>query len=119
MPTVAHRAGRRKSTYSDQGNGCLEVAFTDSGIVELSDSKLTDSPVIQFTAGQWTNWLTELITGDFTNANGAVTVTPRPNAWTVQGLTVGTTLIFTDVEWTAFRLGAQDGEFTPPLALRS
>ncbi|MGH3611283.1 MAG: DUF397 domain-containing protein [Pseudonocardia sp.] len=118
MSTAAtHRAGRRKSTYSDQANGCLEVDFITSGVVGLSDSKLVDSPVILFTLGQWTNWLAEVAADELTSANGAVTVTSRPNAWTVCELATGTTLIFTDAEWIAFRLGAQDGQFTPSIPL--
>ena len=65
------------------------------------------------------DWLSEVITGQLTDTNGAVAVTERPNAWTVRQLATGIALIFTDVEWTAFRLGAKDGEFTQPFALSS
>jgi len=50
-----------------------------------------------------------------TNTNGAVTVSPE--AWTVRCLDTGHTLVFDETEWTAFRLGATNGEFDPPLSL--
>ncbi|MGH3688020.1 MAG: DUF397 domain-containing protein [Pseudonocardiaceae bacterium] len=52
MATAKRRTGWRKSTYSDMGNGCIEVDFTSAG-VQIRDSKIVDSPVISFTAGQW------------------------------------------------------------------
>jgi hypothetical protein len=115
MATAKRRAGWRKSTYSDVANGCVEVDFTSTG-AQIRHSKIADSPVIAFTAEQWSAWLTEVTTDHLTNTNGAVTVTVSPDAWTVHCLNSGHTLVFDETEWTAFRLGTTDGEFDPVLS---
>ncbi len=115
MPTAERRAGWRKSTYSNQANGCVEVDFTSAG-VQIRHSKISDSPVIDFTAEQWSAWLAEVTTDRLTNTNGAVTVTAASDSWTVRCLDTGHTLIFDETEWTAFRLGATNGEFDPSLS---
>ncbi|MGH3750382.1 MAG: DUF397 domain-containing protein, partial [Micromonosporaceae bacterium] len=112
MPTAKRRAGWRKSTYSAQQNGCVEVNLTSAG-AQIRHSKIPDSPIISFTTGQWSAWLAEVSTGHLTNTNGAVTVTAGPGTWTVQSLDTGHTLIFDHTEWTAFHLGATHGEFNP------
>lgn len=112
MVTAHRRAGWRKSTYSAQADGCVEVDLTSEG-VEIRHSKITDSPVISFTGEQWSRWLGEVISDDLTNTNGAVTILAHPGSWTVRDVTTGTELVFDEQEWTAFRLGAKDGEFDP------
>ncbi|MGH3852499.1 MAG: DUF397 domain-containing protein [Pseudonocardiaceae bacterium] len=111
MPTAHRRAGWRKSTYSAQQDGCVEVDLTSDG-VQIRHSKILNSPVISFTEAQWSRWLGEVISEHLTNTNGAVTVLAQPGSWTVRDVT-GTELTFNDQEWTAFRLGAKDGEFDP------
>ncbi|MGH7487673.1 MAG: DUF397 domain-containing protein [bacterium] len=112
MPTAHRRAGWRKSTYSAQANGCVQVDLTNAG-VEIKHSKIGDSPVISFTGEQWSRWLDEVVSDQLTDGNGAVTVLTRPGSWTVREVMTGTELVFDDQEWTAFRLGAKDGEFDP------
>ena len=112
MPTAKRRAGWRKSTYSDMGNGCVEVDLTRTG-AQIRHTKIAASPVIAFTAEQWSAWLAEVTAGHLTGTNGAVTVTTAPNARTVHCVDTGHTLVFDENEWTAFRLGAADGEFDP------
>ena len=110
MPTAHRRAGWRKSTYSDQANGCVEVRPGSDGM-EIRHSKIVDSPVIRFTDEQWSRWLGEVVADNLTNTNGAVTVLVGPGSWTVRDLLTGIELVFDHQEWTAFRLGAKDGEF--------
>jgi len=112
MPTAKRPAGWRKSSYSNQANGCVEVDLTGAG-ARIRDTKIADSPVIAFTAEQWSAWLAEVTADRLTGANGAVTVSTVPNAWTVRSVATDATLIFDENEWTAFRLGAADGEFDP------
>lgn len=112
MPTAKRRAGWRKSSYSSQANGCVEVNLTSPG-AQIRDTKIADSPLLGFTAEQWSAWLAEVTTDRLTGANGAVTVITSPGAWTVRSLATGATLVFDETEWTAFRLGATDGEFDP------
>lgn len=110
MPTAHRRAGWRKSTYSAQANGCVEVS-PNCGGMEIRHSQIIDSPVIRFTGEQWSRWLGEVVADNLTNTNGAVTVLVRPDSWTVRDLALGTELTFNQQEWIAFRLGAKDGEF--------
>jgi len=112
MQTAKRRAGWRKSTYSNQGNGCVEVDLTGAG-AQIRHTKIADSPVIAFTAEQWSAWLAEVTADHLTGTNGVVTVTTAPNAWTVRSVATDATLVFDENEWTAFRLGATDGEFDP------
>ncbi len=115
MPTAKRPAGWRKSTYSDQGNGCVEVDLTSTG-AQIRHTKIADSPVIAFTAEQWSAWLTDVTNDRLTGTNGAVTVTVVPRAWIVRAVDTGAALVFDENEWTAFRLGAIDGEFDPSRA---
>ena len=112
MPTAKRRAGWRKSTYSDMGNGCVEVDLTRTG-AQIRHTKIAASPVIAFTAEQWSAWLAEVTADRLIGTNGAVTVTTAPNAWTVRSVATDATLVFDENEWIAFRLGAADGEFDP------
>ena len=112
MPTAKRPAGWRKSSYSNQANGCVEVDLTSAG-ARIRDTKIADSPVIAFTAEQWSAWLAEVTADHLTGTNGAVTVTTAPNAWTVRSVATDATLVFDENEWIAFRLGAADGEFDP------
>jgi hypothetical protein len=96
-------------------NGCVEVDLSSAG-ARIRDTKIANSPVIAFTAGQWSAWLAEVTTDHLTGVNGAVTVTVQPGAWTVRSVATGDTLVFAENEWTAFRLGATDGEFDPSRA---
>jgi uncharacterized protein DUF397 len=43
MPTSDCRDGWRKSSFSDQGNGCVEIAHT---LGAVRDSKNPDGPVL-------------------------------------------------------------------------
>ena len=112
MPTAKRRVGWRKSSYSAQQNGCVEVDLTGAG-AQIRHAKIAASPVIAFTAEQWSAWLAEVTADRLIGTNGAVTVTTAPNAWTVRSVDTGDTLVFDENEWTAFRLGAIDGEFGP------
>lgn len=109
--THRRRAGWRKSTFSAHHNGCVEVDFTDNGVA-IRDDKIADSPVIAFSFEQWAHWLDEIATDTLTNSNGVVTVTTHNNIYRVHASSAGATLNFTDHEWTAFRNGILNGEFT-------
>lgn len=43
----------RKSSYSGQGNTCVEVAANMPGVVAVRDSKDPDGPVLTFTDDDW------------------------------------------------------------------
>jgi uncharacterized protein DUF397 len=43
----------RKSSYSGQGNTCVEVAAGRSGCVAVRDNTDPDGPVLEFTGDEW------------------------------------------------------------------
>jgi Domain of unknown function (DUF397) len=47
------RAAWRKSTYSNNGGACVEVASNPPGTVAVRDSKNSDGPALTFTADSW------------------------------------------------------------------
>ena len=47
-------AAWRKSTYSNNGGSCLEVASCGPHAVAIRDSKDPDGPKLAFTPAQWT-----------------------------------------------------------------
>jgi Domain of unknown function (DUF397) len=46
-----------KSSYSGQGNTCVEVARNVPGVVAVRDSKDPDGPVLTFTPEAWRAFL--------------------------------------------------------------
>ncbi|WP_280382745.1 DUF397 domain-containing protein [Nocardia wallacei] len=117
MFTGARRAGRRKSTYSDHANGCVAVDFlSDStgnrtALIEVTDTKLADSPAILFTPAQWSAWQNEVASDRLTNANGCVEVTVTGRTWHVAAVNGSAAFVFDEIEWTAFRKAVLDNEF--------
>lgn len=47
-------AAWRKSTYSNNGGQCVEVAHAAPGVVAVRDSKDPGGPALAFTPEQWT-----------------------------------------------------------------
>ncbi|GAB2829310.1 DUF397 domain-containing protein [Actinoallomurus bryophytorum] len=58
------RAGFRKSTYGDGGEGCVEAA-TLSAARLVRDSKDPDGPTPAFTPAAWASFLDEVKRGRF------------------------------------------------------
>jgi hypothetical protein len=56
-----------KSSYSDNGGECVEVAAVgdSSGVVPVRDSKDPSGPALTFTSTAWTAFLTAVREGDF------------------------------------------------------
>ena len=107
----------RKSTFSSQDNGCIEVNQLPDGRTRIRDTKLADGPVIEFTRDQWDAWLDEVASDELTGTNGAVTVLAERGTWTVRNTPSGPTLTFNATEWHAFRDGVHAGEFSHTTAL--
>lgn len=107
---VTRQAGWRTSTYSSNGDDCVEASGTAAG-VSIRQSKDPDGPTISFTADQWCRWLAELASDAIDGSNGAVHVTVEPDGWLVRSLETGEVLHFTDSEVDAFLRGVDDGEF--------
>ncbi|WP_280369750.1 DUF397 domain-containing protein [Nocardia wallacei] len=59
------RAIWRKSTRSGNGGNCVEVAFFDTGMVGVRDSKDQSGPILQFTPMQWDAFTAGVRDGSF------------------------------------------------------
>ena len=56
----------RKSTYSNNGGNCVEVACLDDGRVAVRDSKAGSAgPVLLFLAGEWDAFVRGMKAGEF------------------------------------------------------
>lgn len=54
-----------KSSYSNTGANCLEVARTSLGHVAVRDSKDPGGPQLRFTIDEWTAFASAIKSGDF------------------------------------------------------
>jgi hypothetical protein len=53
-----------KSSFSDDGQGCVEVLF-DRELVRVRDSKDVTGPVLVFNRGEWDAFLLGAFNGEF------------------------------------------------------
>ncbi|MFF5249108.1 DUF397 domain-containing protein [Streptosporangium sp. NPDC000095] len=63
MPDLAATPAWRKSTLSDGGNGCVEVATNLPGLVAIRDSKDPSGPALTFSTTAWNDFLDRIRTG--------------------------------------------------------
>lgn len=57
----------RKSSYSNAKGECVEVAFLDSDLIALRDSKDNGTgPVLVFTGAEWSAFVHGVTDGEFT-----------------------------------------------------
>lgn len=54
-----------KSSHSDTGGQCVEVAFLDGGMVGVRDSKNPSGPALVFTPGEWDAFAAGVNEGEF------------------------------------------------------
>lgn len=98
-----------KSSRSDQGGACVEVAYRFDHAVRVRDSKLgSASPVLEFAAHEWTAFLA--------GQPSPIEVTVKPTGAVEMRnskLPASPVLCFTTAEWDAFEAGRAAGEFQP------
>lgn len=63
MPGMDLTAAWRTSSYSANGNNCVEVALVD-GQVAVRDSKDRGGPVLYFTGSEWRAFLADARDGE-------------------------------------------------------
>lgn len=55
----------RKSSYSGQGNTCVEVAANVPGVVAVRDSTDPTGPKLAFIVSEWRSFATRVKMGEF------------------------------------------------------
>lgn len=55
----------RKSTRSNSGGNCVEVARNLPGVVAVRNSKQPGGPVLRLSPAQWSAFLTDVQAGEF------------------------------------------------------
>jgi hypothetical protein len=58
----------RKSSYSNNGGNCVEVASNRPGIVAVRDSKDPNGPALAFAPAEWRTFLVGVKSGEFDSA---------------------------------------------------
>ncbi|MFI1918853.1 DUF397 domain-containing protein [Nocardia sp. NPDC020380] len=58
-----------KSSYSQGGGECVEVAYLDGGMVGVRDSKNPAGPALVFTPGEWSAFTAGVNDGEFKRPN--------------------------------------------------
>ena len=62
---TAHESSAwKRSTFCSESS-CVEVALSDGSAIGLRDSKLSHSPVLTFTAEEWTAFVRGVKNGEF------------------------------------------------------
>lgn len=65
MTTTEKLTHWRKSSRSDGGDNCVEVAFAADGTVAVRDSKNRTGPVLEFTPSEWAAFTEGVRDGEF------------------------------------------------------
>ncbi|MET8702754.1 DUF397 domain-containing protein [Kitasatospora sp. NPDC004723] len=55
----------RKSSYSNNGGNCVEVAEGHTDVVPVRDSKDPEGPALVFPAGAWRAFVSSIQAGEF------------------------------------------------------
>lgn len=61
-------AGWRKSTYSNNGGSCVEVAPGFPGLMPVRDSKDPTGPALVFPIEEWVSFVAAVRSGEFSEA---------------------------------------------------
>lgn len=106
--STANPLAWRKSSYSSNGEGCVDVAPADTGVY-VRHTKHHDHGTITFTHDQWTRMLDRIRGNDATENTSGPSLHKRGTDTILTSDDV--TLRFDTIEWRAFTAGVADGEF--------
>ncbi|WP_433657941.1 DUF397 domain-containing protein [Nocardia sp. CA-128927] len=104
--STADRLPWRTSSYSGNGEGCVDVAPATERVF-VRHAKHHDQGVIEFSACQWSDFISAALGGR--PISGSIALEHDGDDTLVA--TESIRLRFNKVEWTAFVAGATDGEF--------
>lgn len=107
--TTADRLAWRTSSWSSDGENCMEVAPASVGVV-IRHSKHPTAGTIAFTFPAWAAFVREARDG-LPSANQVTDVAKIGTDTFVRSLHTDVALCFDESEWSAFVAGAADGEF--------
>ncbi|MEU5212483.1 DUF397 domain-containing protein [Streptomyces sp. NPDC020742] len=65
MTTTTYSPRWFKSSYSDNGGNCIEVAAGIPGVVPVRDSKDSHGPALNFSANGWSSFVAAVKGGEF------------------------------------------------------
>lgn len=99
----------RTSSYSSNGESCVEVAPVPDRVL-VRHSKHPDAGMVEFALPAWDAFVRESVENQ-PSANGIVAVTAVGTETLVRSLHTDVELLFDEGEWSAFVAGARDGEF--------
>jgi hypothetical protein len=106
----------RTSSYSPNGGeNCVEVAPVPNRVL-VRHSRQPHAGTIEFTISAWAAFVREAVE-DQPSVNGIVVVTTIGADTLVRSLLTDVELCFDEGEWSAFVAGARDGEFDFAIAL--
>lgn len=116
--TTPDRLEWRKSSYSSNGENCVEIAFSGDTVV-IRDSKYrrdpandpAREPIITLPAAAWPIFLDLVARSGTSDSRIALRVRYAPDGGVTLIGRSGTTLTYTAAEWEAFTAGVRDGEF--------
>lgn len=106
---VAPTTGWRTTAHSGAGENCVEVSPTTHSVY-VRHSKHPDDGTIVFPLEAWMTFISEAREG-YPAANGVVAVSQSGTDTLVASLSTDVTLRFDEGEWTAFISGVKDREF--------
>lgn len=107
--TPTDRLVWRTSSYSSNGENCVELAPTPAAVY-LRHSKHPDAGTIAFTHPAWAAFVSEARNGQ-QSTNGVAAIARNGADTVVTSHDEDVELRFDDEEWSAFLSGAEDGEF--------
>ncbi|MEV0759590.1 DUF397 domain-containing protein [Nocardia sp. NPDC050435] len=119
-PVSSNNGGFFKSSYSNDGQGCVEICF-DGERVLIRDSKYTgepsQQPAIAVSASQWDSVLALVLSMEPGASGGVKLALHEDGGALFTGPSAGNSeqdvkLVYNLTEWDAFLKGIKDGEFT-------
>ena len=107
-----------KSSYSNNGGGCVEVKF-DGDSVLVRDTKYrrnpandpATEPIIALPSFKWKGFLEKVVDPAVGDVVGVPAIELDPAGGATVRAADGTALVYNEAEWSAFISGINDGEF--------